>query len=352
MRIIKKVISFFLLHQRLIASVVSVLLLALLVFLWLLFRQRRIRKWVEALRRAETLPTWALAVQVRKIGELEMAYWDLGKGKPILLVHGIGASKFIWRKVIPLLVEKNHRVIALDLPGFGESRVAPVNAYGLDSQVEALQSFIRALRLERPVLVGSSMGGAISLWLAKKYPDLVGALVLVSPHVESFRIPRSLHHLFKVLKPLNRTLTAKTMEVFVRAVVSRQEFVTPDVVAAYLRPFQENPLTWTAFGASLQLLADRRLHHELGPLHAPCLVLFGSRDRLVRQKGMERLAKAMDCRLVIHKTGGHHLMEDEPDWMAQQILKAVEARKSVPPAPKKPIAPFRPCLPRTPRPVG
>ena len=87
---------------------------------------------------------------------------DAGTGSPVVMIHGIASSSVTFERLIPL-VEPYHRVIAIDLLGFGESPAPDDAAYTIDEHVAALARTLRELRLREPfVLVGHSMGALIA----------------------------------------------------------------------------------------------------------------------------------------------------------------------------------------------
>lgn len=115
------------------------------------------------------------------------AYVEAGDGPVLVLVHGYTGSKENW---FPLAGElkSRYRVIAPDLPGWGESERKPGANYGYAAQSERLADFIRAIDGGRPVaLVGHSMGGGIVALTAARHPLLVSALVLMDASGVRFR---------------------------------------------------------------------------------------------------------------------------------------------------------------------
>src|SRR5262245_31209432 len=93
-----------------------------------------------------------------------------GRDKPImLLVHGFGADKDTWLPYARLL-RRRFRVIAPDLPGFGESVRDPAMDYSAEAQIDRLHRLIRALELGPVHLAGNSLGGYLSGWYALEYP--------------------------------------------------------------------------------------------------------------------------------------------------------------------------------------
>ena len=109
-----------------------------------------------------------------------VVYLDGGQGDPLVLVHGFGADKDNWTRVSKYLTP-HYRVIAPDLPGFGESSKPQDAHYSIKDQVRNLHAIIQALGLKKVSLGGSSMGGHIVGMYAATYPDEVATLWLVAP---------------------------------------------------------------------------------------------------------------------------------------------------------------------------
>ncbi len=109
---------------------------------------------------------------------------EAGSGPPLILVHDYLASRVVWDDVLPRLAER-FRVIAPDLPGFGESEKPSPGRYKYDFDAfsESLVDLVAALGLGRVSLCGHALGGAIALTLAAAHADLVDKLVLVNPLV-------------------------------------------------------------------------------------------------------------------------------------------------------------------------
>lgn len=255
-----------------------------------------------------------------EVGGAKIHYVQAGKGCDLVLLHGIGASVFVWRFLFPLL-QGRYRVTAIDLPGFGQSSKEASRDYGLDAQSRVVSDALTAIGIERAVLVGSSMGGAISLWMSKLFPDRFETVVTLAPATDSRRLPTQLRH-FAVLSPiLRRALNRRLIKRLVGRVVTRQGLVTDAVVDAYMKPFfSDQGVGVRSFWAAMALLSDRRLPAGLKGLKAKILVIYGARDLLVTRRGIDRLIRILPgAKLAIHEEGGHHIMEDEPAWTAKQI---------------------------------
>lgn len=124
---------------------------------------------------AETM----LQIETRTIGGYEVAYTDQGTGEVLVLIHGLGADLSRWREVVGPL-SKSHRVIALDLFGFGQS-AKPDIGYRGQTYVDQAFALLDALDIETATLIGNSMGGWIALLAAEQKPNRIKQLVLVAP---------------------------------------------------------------------------------------------------------------------------------------------------------------------------
>ncbi len=100
-------------------------------------------------------------------GPLRLAVAEMGRGRPILLLHGLATSSYTWHAVMPELA-KNHHVIAIDLRGFGASDKPLDDRYAISDQAEVVQAFIEQQNLKNLTIVGHSFGGGITLALALK----------------------------------------------------------------------------------------------------------------------------------------------------------------------------------------
>ncbi len=112
----------------------------------------------------------------QKIGAI--AWREAGRGPPVLLIHGVGLNADAWEPQIVALSARR-RVIAVDMPGHGQSDLLPDGA-GLDDYVAAMAGLIDALGLSPVPVVGHSMGALIALGLALDHPSMIGALITLN----------------------------------------------------------------------------------------------------------------------------------------------------------------------------
>ncbi|MBO3459876.1 alpha/beta fold hydrolase [Aetokthonos hydrillicola Thurmond2011] len=109
----------------------------------------------------------------------KIKYTVMGTGKPLVLVHGFGASIGHWRKNIPVLANAGYRVFAIDLLGFGGSAKPPLK-YSLQLWVELLKDFSVANIKEPAVFIGNSIGALISLMVVAEHPEIAEGAVLIN----------------------------------------------------------------------------------------------------------------------------------------------------------------------------
>ncbi|MBN1247216.1 MAG: alpha/beta fold hydrolase, partial [Anaerolineae bacterium] len=112
---------------------------------------------------------------------IRLHYWRTGNGTkpPLVLCHGYSDNGLCWTPVARAL-EKDFDVIMVDARGHGQSD-APDEGYSTADQAADLAALVRALALDKPVIMGHSMGGATAGYAAATYPDLFGKVVLEDP---------------------------------------------------------------------------------------------------------------------------------------------------------------------------
>ena len=124
----------------------------------------------------------AMAAHLEKhsvqVGDTRWVYYEGGEGPTIVLLHGFASNKEVWLETAKVLTPHFHLVIP-DLPGWGESSRDAGASYNIDAQATRLNQFVEALRLQRFVLVGHSMGGGIAGVYAAEHPEHVAELALV-----------------------------------------------------------------------------------------------------------------------------------------------------------------------------
>lgn len=137
-----------------------------------------------------------------EIKNQKINYQITGKGKSVVILHGWGSSKDVFKSMIEFL-SANYQVIALDLPGFGSSEALNI-AWTLDDYVACVEEFLTKLNIKKPTLIGHSFGGRISIKMGSSKRYILDKIILI----DSAGIGRKTKSNFKikVLKFLKNTI--------------------------------------------------------------------------------------------------------------------------------------------------
>jgi len=308
-------------------------LIALAVFVLLavgLIGWSALRSWQKAqakkIKPGRSGEAYGFTTQYLDIGGETIHFARMGRGPELVLLHGIGASLFIWRFLIQRLAQ-HFTVTALDLPGFGRSQKSLDADYGLEAQADRLIRFFDRLGINQAYLVGSSMGGTLSLLLAKNHPQRFQKVAALAPATNPSIVPRRLARILMRAPLTHKTLTPTTMRLILTRVISRHELIVPETVEAYLEPYLDQGVSVRTFLAAMELLGDPRLPACFSGLEPNVLLLYGAQDRLVSAGSLARLQQHLQhSNLVVHPTAGHHMMEDDPDWTFDHLLEHFENR--------------------------
>ncbi len=141
-----------------------------------------------------------------------IAYYDKGKGRTVVLLHGFLGSKEIWQKTIDNL-SKSYRVVAIDLPGHGESDNFGY-VHSMELMANAVKAVLDKLRLKKYVFIGHSMGGYAALAFAELFPDCLKGLCLFhsTAYADSDEKKKDRGRAIKLVKSDKRVYTKTTIK--------------------------------------------------------------------------------------------------------------------------------------------
>jgi pimeloyl-ACP methyl ester carboxylesterase/putative sterol carrier protein len=238
-------------------------------------------------------PRPATAPQDRTVdaGGLPVSILEAGRGDPVLLLHGLGATKVSFLPTM-LALAKDHRVIAPDLLGHGDT-AKPLVRYDAPTYGRFVVSLMDALEVDRAHLIGNSMGGRISLEVAMSNPDRVRSVSLLCPAV-AFLKRRGMVPFVRVLRPelgiVPHRLPHRLVVRSIRTLFSQPDRLPASWYAAgadeFIRVFR-TPRGRAALYASMRNIyldepaGERGFWVRLQDLDRPSLFLWGDRDRLV-----------------------------------------------------------------------
>src|SRR3954469_24877915 len=264
---------------------------------------------------------WHAAQHRLEIEGSEVNSCELGEGPAILFIHGLGASWQSWLEQMPEFAE-SHRVVAMDLPGFGYSE-SPSEDISIEYYARWTAKFMDILGIESAAVVGNSMGGFVSAELAIKSPERVQRLVFVSAAIfwQNRRRAQPLVQLARMSDAVvARALVRATDDIATRrrlryAALASAGFRYPQYVSDELAHEMVRSARRTdGFLPALEALAGYDLEEELPKISCPTLIVWGANDQLVSVKDAERLEDLIpDSRREVFERTGHVAMLERPE---------------------------------------
>jgi pimeloyl-ACP methyl ester carboxylesterase len=243
-----------------------------------------------------------------------IAYFDAGRGPPLLFVHGLAGDYTHFEHVLPDFAE-DHRVIGLDLPGCGRS-CRPAAPQSVRTYVDSVLALLTHLGLEGATLVGHSCGGLVAAEVALRAPARVPRLVLVdSAGMLQYRTPLRLAGR-ALLRPwfLTPTLERLAPSLLERIFHQNNAYTRRFVQAALARPRHPTiPDTIRVFEDLAADLLEARVAEEASRLAMPTLVVWGEHDRLVPIREVSAVVARMPrAQLAVMSACGHMPMIEDP----------------------------------------
>ncbi len=243
-------------------------------------------------------------------------------GQAIVFVHGLSGCWANWLEQLPVLA-REHRVVSLDLPGFGYSPM-PSQQISISGYARLLDRMLGELEIDAAALVGNSMGGFIAAELAIAFPQRVERLVLISAagisttaHPGSTRALPTLRRLETVLANSGARLASRPEHLARRArlrdallyVVVRHPSRLPAALAAEQLRGAGKP----GFIQGLEAVIDYDIRERLPEIACPTLVVWGDGDRLISVGDADVFVELIpDSRKVIFEDTGHMAMLERP----------------------------------------
>jgi pimeloyl-ACP methyl ester carboxylesterase len=277
--------------------------------------------------------------QFIEVAGARIHYLDKGSGPAIVILHGLGGQMGNFTYALLERLTDEFRVTLMDRPGSGYSKRAPGGTGRITEQASIVAEFIHKLGLERPLLVGHSLGGAIALGVALDHPEAVKGLALIAPLTH---VPKQVPAPFRALDIKSNFLrwlvawTVATPTGIRRGKALLDAIFSPDRAPADfatrgggllgLRP-------WSFYNTSSDM---RAVNLDLGAmvgryasLRVPVRILYGTNDEVLRHQvhGEAMKAKSSMVRLEFVK-GGHMLPITSPDLTAQFIKAAARGESS------------------------
>ena len=258
--------------------------------------------------------SWAGRKRIVDVGGLDIAYVEIaGAEPPIVLVHGFTDTSRSFSLLAPHL--SGRRLIIPDLRGHGGSQAG--EGCSVVDFAEDIADLIRRLRLDRPVVVGHSLGGMVSIALAAQYPELIGGLVILASTLKpDFG---SHHQLIDGVAALRDPISPS--DPFYDWWHACQPGVPRALLAGLAQDASAIPAArWRAI---LEEVRRTDLTAAARTLRVPTLIIAGGRDPLFGEAHQQALAQAIiGSRLVWARDCGHNPHWEDPAFVAASIGQA------------------------------
>ena len=249
-----------------------------------------------------------------------------GDGEPLILIHGIGAARSIWRFMVPVLRE-HFKVISYDLRSHGDAPLVDPN-YGLDALVDDLELVRQQCAIDRAHFAGHSLGGMIGPAYARRYPDRVLSLALLS--TAAGRTPADRNKVRQVIDAMQREgipkvlgtlsdrwFTEKFIETHPQIVADRLSQVIATDSANFLNVFK--------------IYAETEMLPWLHEITVPTLVLTGENDGGCSPRLNQQIAEQLpDSKLVVLSDYKHSILLEAGAEVARKLIDFVADIKARP----------------------
>jgi len=278
--------------------------------------------------------------QFMEIDGQRIHYVDSGGMKPaIVMIHGLGGNLLHFNYAMADKLANDFRVILVDRPGAGYSSRPDDAPATLTAQAKTIATLIRRLELKQPLVVGHSLGGALSLAIALDHPDCAGALALIAPLTHTIETAPDVFKGIEIPSPLMRKIVAWTVATPIgirRGPKLLAEVFAPETAPADF-PMRAGGLLGLRPKAFYATSSDMMAVSDVLPgymaryktLSLPMAMLYGTGDRLLdyRAQGeaMKIVCPALELEVV---EGGHMLPMTQADRCAALVRRVAERQKA------------------------
>jgi pimeloyl-ACP methyl ester carboxylesterase len=274
---------------------------------------------------------WHRHLRQHRIGGRTVNFVQYGDpdAPPVLLIHGLAACWQNWLENIPALAE-DFNVIALDLPGFGESE-NPAGEISIPGYARVVASLLKSLGIERASIIGNSMGGQTAVQTAVDFPDRAGKMILVSPAgYSTCGTPPLLGHaagigglILSRATPRRKYLVTRPRLRWIAlgGIVTHPEQLSAEICYELIGGDVK-----VGFAGAARAILAHDFCERLGEVQSPTLIVWGRNDRLVTSRDAARFEQGIpNSRKIVLRDTGHCAMIERPAWFnraAREFLLA------------------------------
>ncbi len=258
-----------------------------------------------------------------------------GKGKPILLIPGLGCHGAVWDETVKN-IQSGYEFHVVTLPGFAGQTAIDTDAY-LETVGDELIDYLKARKLKRPVIMGHSLGGFLALYIGSTEPDLASKLVVVDglPFLGGIQNPAATPESLKDMA----TMMRKNMET---QTIEQYEAMQPMLLKSMMNSDEdiETVMEWgrqsdtKTVAQAMYELYQMDLREDLVRIKAPTLVLgawiayksYGSTRETTMNLYNAQFSKLKGYRLEMTDVGKHFIMLDDPSFFYTQVNQFLDEK--------------------------
>jgi haloalkane dehalogenase len=281
------------------------------------------------------LPDFPFKPQYRKQDGLRLAHIDVGKGPPVVFIHGEPTWSFLWRKVIPPVRDAGYRCIAPDLAGFGRSdKPTDLGWYTYDRHTAHVTALFADLKLRDATVVVHDWGGPIGLRVAVEHPDRIGRIVVLDTGL--FTGHQKMTDAWLAFRELAERSKDLPVSFLMRAGCKTE--LAPAVIAAYEAPFPDPaskagarafPLILPTSPEMAGARTGQRVLEALGSDPRPKLIIWAEADAVLPIQAGWRFARAIGAEVDhVIPGAGHYLQEDAGPQVGRLIVNWLKSSAS------------------------
>lgn len=261
------------------------------------------------------------------IDDLTLGYRELGSGQPVLLLHGWPTSSFLWRRVMPPIA-RTHRVIALDLPGFGASDKPVDGRYDFAYFERAIDGFLDRLEIDRVAVAAHDIGGPIALHWALTRPGRARRIALLNTLLYPEFSPAIIEFvtMLRQSEAREKLTSPEGLAEIMRQGVADPATLPDDVIAEVVAPFASTDARRALARAGIGLVPAvfAEIAAQLPSLDVPVRVVYGEQDRILPDvaETFTRLRRDLPAAQVTTLPNcGHFLQEEDPDTVGALLAE-------------------------------
>jgi pimeloyl-ACP methyl ester carboxylesterase len=259
----------------------------------------------------------------------------VGTGKPMIFIPGLYCKGDVWNETVDRY-KNNYRCYVLTLAGFGGE-----SPYKSDSVLygvkEELASYIKANKLEKPVIIGHSLGGFVALWLASSYPNIVGKMICVDgmPFLPAMQIPSATTestsamalNIKKVMSNPDTNIVIANEKMYLPTMISD----TNNIKTALAWAIASDQPT---MGEAVFEMFTTDLRKEIKNIKTPVLELgtwiayknYGATHESTLALIKSQFKELPTAKILVTDTSRHFIMFDDPQWMFKQVDEFLEIK--------------------------